>query len=300
MGKTIDQHELIADYLDEMRTDIQGIRALAMYGAYHEEVALRLKHLEGAGLPEPELAAKRRRRQQKSAASKSRRVTPLLKYLAAEKSVEMARRCLQIHGGVGYTKDYGAEKLLRDALVTPIYEGTSQIQALMAMKDNLQHVMRNPQDFVKRVAQARWRSISARDPLERRVARMRSLSLAALQHLLSRTATDKIKGLSQVPVTTWPQAFTKNWDPKRDFAFAMLHAERLTRLLADAAICEILYEQASRHRERREVLDRYLDRAEPRSRFLYDEITTTGERLLATLRPEEKRSESSPEKQRIA
>ena len=80
----------------------------------------------------------------------------------------------------------------------------------------------------------------------------------------------------------------------------MLHAERLTRLLADAAICEILYEQASRHRERREVLNSYLDRAEPRSRFLYDEITTTGERLLATLRPEEKRSESSPEKQRIA
>ena len=64
----------------------------------------------------------------------------------------MARRYLQIHGGVGYTRDYGAEKLLRDALVTPIYEGTSQIQALMAMKDKLQHVMRNPQDFVKRVA----------------------------------------------------------------------------------------------------------------------------------------------------
>jgi hypothetical protein len=42
---------------------------------------------------------------------------------------------LQIHGGVGYTKEYGAEKLLRDALVMPIYEGTSQIQSLMAMKD---------------------------------------------------------------------------------------------------------------------------------------------------------------------
>ncbi len=300
MGKTIDQHELIADYLDEMRTDIQGIRALAMYGAFNEETALRLKGLEGAIPEETELATKRRRRQQKIAASKSRRVTPLLKYLAAEKCVEMARRCLQIHGGVGYTKDYGAEKLLRDSLVTPIYEGTSQIQALMAMKDNLQHVMRNPQDFVKRVAQARWRSISARDPLERRVARMRGLSLAALQHLLSRTATDKIKGLTQVPVTTWPQAFTKNWDPKRDFAFAMLHAERLTRLLADAAICEILYDQARRHKERRDVLERYLDRAEPRSRFLYDEITTTGERMLSQLRPEEKRPEASTAKQRSA
>jgi alkylation response protein AidB-like acyl-CoA dehydrogenase len=33
MGKTIDRHEMIADYLDEMRTDIQGLRALAMHGA---------------------------------------------------------------------------------------------------------------------------------------------------------------------------------------------------------------------------------------------------------------------------
>jgi hypothetical protein len=41
----------------------------------------------------------------------------------------MARRNIQIHGGVGYTTEYGAEKLLRDALVMPIYEGTSQIQS---------------------------------------------------------------------------------------------------------------------------------------------------------------------------
>src|SRR5690606_1530649 len=38
MGKTIDRHELIADYLDEMRTDIQALRAMCVYGAYHEEV----------------------------------------------------------------------------------------------------------------------------------------------------------------------------------------------------------------------------------------------------------------------
>jgi hypothetical protein len=65
---------------------------------------------------------------------------------------------VQIHGGSGYIKEYGAEKLLRDALVMPIYEGTSQIQSLMAMKDTLGGIMKNPQAFVTRVAQARWRS----------------------------------------------------------------------------------------------------------------------------------------------
>src|SRR5690606_32465008 len=43
MGKTIDQHEMIADLLDEMRTDIQGLRALSMHAAWHEEIATKLE-----------------------------------------------------------------------------------------------------------------------------------------------------------------------------------------------------------------------------------------------------------------
>jgi hypothetical protein len=75
----------------------------------------------------------------------------------------------------------------------------------------------------------------------------------------------------------------RDWNPKRDFAYAMLHAERLTRLLADVTISEILLEQARRDPERADVLRRYLDRAEPRCRFLHDEITTTGQALLSRL-----------------
>jgi len=93
-------------------------------------------------------------------------------------------------------------------------------------------------------------------------------------------ATRKVKSLQGKPLARWPKEFLRNWDPKRDFAFAMLHAERLTRLLSDELICEILLEQAKKHPDRREVLERYLDRCEPRCRFLHDEITTTGERLL--------------------
>jgi len=61
----------------------------------------------------------------------------------------------------------------------------------------------------------------------------------------------------------------------------MLHAERLARLLADEAIAEILLDQATAHPERRELLERWLDRAELRARALHEEITTTGARLLA-------------------
>ncbi len=294
MGKTIDRHEMIADYLDEMEMDVRGVRALGMHAAVQEELAqklnIRIYRKRQAG----DSGVERRRLElaQKQAQAASRRATPLLKYLAAEKAVELSQRAIQILGGAGYIREYGAEKLLRDAMVMPIYEGTSQIQSLMAMRDVLGGVMKNPQAFVKRLAQTRWRALSARDANERRVARIQLLSLSAQQHLLARTAGDKFRGLTGIPVTEWPKALLKNWDPKRDFAYAMLHAERLTRLLADEHIVEILLEQSRQHPERVSILERYLDRAEPRCRFLHEEITTTGGRLLGKLAASEDKAEA--------
>ena len=70
---------------------------------------------------------------------------------------------VQILGGVGYTKEYAAEQLLRDVVVMPIYEGTSQIQSLMAMKDTLGGIIKTHKASRQR-AQARWRAMSARCP----------------------------------------------------------------------------------------------------------------------------------------
>jgi 3-(methylthio)propanoyl-CoA dehydrogenase len=277
MGKTLDRHEMIADYLDQMETDVVGLRALAMHAAFHEEMAHK-QDLFGKFLtppPSPE--------EIKAHRAASRRAMPLLKYLGAEKAVEMARLCLQIHGGNGYMRDFGAEKLLRDALVMPIYEGTSQIQALMAMKDTLGGVLKAPRQFVKRLARARWRAWSAGDGLERRVARLQQLSLSAQQHLATATVTAKVRAVQGTPLATWRRTLLRPWNPRRDFAAALLHAERLTRLLADELIAEVLLEQARRHPRRRATLERHLDRAEPRVRALHHEITTTGHRVLATL-----------------
>ena len=282
MGKTIDKHELIADYLDEMRTDILALRALAMYGSYNEEMATRME-LQNHWMVLSDEDKKRRAAQIKKHRHRSRRVTPLLKYLAAEKAVAMARSCIQIHGGVGYTQEYGAEKLLRDSLVAPIYEGTSQIQSLMAMKDTLMAALKNPKTFVRRSAQAKWRSLSARDPLERRVAKLQSLAYSAIQHLIVGMATEKLRGMGGTPIMNLSRALKQSWDPKTDFALAMLHAERLTKMLADSLICDILLKQVQAEPSRRDILENYLERSEPRCRALLDEITTTGERILRTL-----------------
>ena len=282
MGKMIDRHEMIADYLDEMQTDIQGIRALAVSSGYHEEMGqklnLILEFLPPANEPEREKLEREMKFHQRS----SRRLTPLLKYLAAEKSVEISRRAIQIHGGYGYSQEYGAEKLLRDAVVLPIYEGTSQIQALMAMKDSLMGILKDPKAFYKKFTSARWAAHRASTKPERRVAGLQTISYKALQFLMTRLAGKKFNAMRKKPLAQWA-AFFKDWDPKKDFSLAMLHAERLTRILTDVAIAEILLDQANKYPERLELFDRYLERAEPRCRYLYDEITTTGSRLLSKL-----------------
>lgn len=57
------------------------------------------------------------------------------KLFCSEKSVEITRKCVELHGGYGYTKEYLPEKLARDAQITTIYEGTSNAQRLAMAND---------------------------------------------------------------------------------------------------------------------------------------------------------------------
>jgi butyryl-CoA dehydrogenase len=57
--------------------------------------------------------------------------TSIAKYYATEAAVECANNAIQVHGGAGYVDDYPVERYLRDARVTTLYEGTSQIHKLI-------------------------------------------------------------------------------------------------------------------------------------------------------------------------
>ncbi|MDX6605714.1 MAG: hypothetical protein QOD14_254 [Solirubrobacterales bacterium] len=61
--------------------------------------------------------------------------TSIAKYYATEAAVECATAAIQVHGGSGYVDDYPVERYLRDARVTTLYEGTSQIHKLIIGRD---------------------------------------------------------------------------------------------------------------------------------------------------------------------
>jgi hypothetical protein len=60
-------------------------------------------------------------------------LTPLAKYYSAEISNKITSDAIQIHGGSGFTREYPVERFYRDARITSIYEGTSQIQIMWAI-----------------------------------------------------------------------------------------------------------------------------------------------------------------------
>lgn len=273
---------MIADYLDEMKTDVQAIRALTITATEYNELAQRAEtHLmtksykNEAERKEYEAIMKRYKR-------KARRLTPLLKYYGAEKAVDMSRRAMQIHGGVGYTKEYGAEKLLRDALVLPIYEGTSQIQALMATKDELLGMTKDPARALRRAAKARWASMTSSDRHERQMGKLQTVADQARLKLMAKVLGYKVKDLGAADFPKLASHF-KSWDVKKDFAPALLHAERFTLILCDVAIAEILFDHAKRFPERADVFERFVERSIPRTQYWLGLIENTGDRILETL-----------------
>lgn len=60
--------------------------------------------------------------------------TPLLKLISSEYCNQIAYDALQVHGGAGFMKDFPVERLFRDARITTIYEGTSQLQVVAAIR----------------------------------------------------------------------------------------------------------------------------------------------------------------------
>lgn len=288
MGRTIIHHEMIAEYIDEMEVENKALRALGFHACFQEEMANRIKaHLRINKNIKAE-DKKNLESRLKDHKWKARLATPLLKYCAAENAVRYARMNMQILGGVGYMKEYYAEKLMRDSLIMPIYEGTSQIQALMVLKDHLQHAMRNPAHFFSKLAQAKVQTLSAKTPEERSLARLKSIYYSTVQTILTRMVVEKFGGLKDKPLADWKSAFLESWDPRTDFSFGLLHAERFTLLTSRLWMARILVKQAlslknsELKHERLLLAARFMERAEPKMRSLLAEIEASRTSIFRT------------------
>ena len=128
-GRPIARLTAVNELLRSIRTRIDASRALLYETARQVDLAqcygLKLK---AEGLEEKERQALKRAQQLADM------YTPLLKLMAGEACNRIAYDALQVFGGSGYMQDFPIERLYRDARVVTIYEGTSQMQVVAAMK----------------------------------------------------------------------------------------------------------------------------------------------------------------------
>jgi butyryl-CoA dehydrogenase len=107
-GKPIAEHQGIQFMLADMAVGVHTARVATMNAA----------SLMDAGLPFLQEAS-------------------IAKLMASEMCIDVANKAIQIHGGAGYFREAGVERIFRDARVTTIYEGTSEVQRLLIAKQLL-------------------------------------------------------------------------------------------------------------------------------------------------------------------
>ncbi len=107
-GKEISKHQAIAFKLADMATEIEAARHLCMKAAWDKD--------------------------QKQSYDLS---SAMAKLYAADMAMRVTVEAVQIHGGYGFVKEYHVERLMRDAKITQIYEGTSEIQKIVISRSVL-------------------------------------------------------------------------------------------------------------------------------------------------------------------
>ncbi len=108
-GKTISHHQAIQFKLADMATRIEAARLLCFKAAYEKDMRL------DYGLS-----------------------SSMAKVFASETAMWTTTEAVQVHGGYGYVKEYHVERLMRDAKITQIYEGTSEVQRMVISRAVLQ------------------------------------------------------------------------------------------------------------------------------------------------------------------
>jgi alkylation response protein AidB-like acyl-CoA dehydrogenase len=101
-GKPISQHQAIQFKLADMTTQIEAARLMVLKAAWLKDAKQDYSH-----------------------------ASAMAKLFASQVAMDVTIEAVQIHGGYGYVKEYHVERLMRDAKITQIYEGTSEIQKIV-------------------------------------------------------------------------------------------------------------------------------------------------------------------------
>jgi len=239
--KPILEFPQVYEMLARMKSQIQVARAITYEAARLVDLRRAIeKRMEGKP-PDPALRAR-----QKEVSAGAALLTPLAKAYASEMSIAVTYDALQIHGGTGYMREFNVERLSRDARITTIYEGTTQLQVIGAVVGITSGTLGQ---YLSQLGEREFRpellplSAACREMRERLAQ-----SLAALKNI-------------------------------NDRAYSDLMARRLVDLSCDALGAHLLLVQAEKDAGRALAAERFIREALPRVR-MQAEYVASGDKLL--------------------
>lgn len=128
-GKSIINFPAVYDLVGTMKARLDAARSLLYETSRNVDMSGQFTELARERTLTPE-----ERAESKIFAKKADALTPIVKGIGSEIANLNAYDCVQVHGGSGYMRDYVCERLYRDARITSIYEGTTQLQVVAAIR----------------------------------------------------------------------------------------------------------------------------------------------------------------------
>jgi hypothetical protein len=200
-----------------------------------------------------------------------RRRTPLVKMYGSETFTFLSQRGIQALGGYGMIEEYEASRFHRDSFACLLYEGTSQIQALMAMKDLMKFIMRRPAKYFTGLVNANPLAnfFGANSAAESKFNSIQYDFKKNFVKLLIRTLKPDTNMDNPTELMKFFNA--KQWLKEENVMKLMIHAETITLALSYIETLRVLQIHANKDSSRQDLFDRYAKLTAPRFAGIYED-----------------------------
>jgi alkylation response protein AidB-like acyl-CoA dehydrogenase len=266
-GKNLMEHPLYARNMSDWETERDAFRALMVDTVSYFDIYQRYDMWKRHGRE----LSKEEEKDLEEAKKWTRRRTPLVKMYGAESFTRLSTKAIQALGGYGFIEEYDVARYHRDSFACLLYEGTTQIQSLMAMKDLMKFIMRNPTKYFTGLVNANpiANFFGAGSESESYFNSVQYDFKKNFVKLLIKT----LKPGTNISDPAEAKKFfnAKEWLKEENVMKLTIHAETIAEALAYIETLRVLSKHANQDESRVDLFNRYYKLVAPRFERIYED-----------------------------
>lgn len=241
--KAIREFIPVAELLTDMRVKIEAGRSLLYFTSRVVDIKNHLEHI----YDNDSERAREVKDEYKKYSGLAALLTPMVKAWNTEIANQVAYEAIQIHGGTGYMQEFNVERHYRDARITNIYEGTTQLQIVAAIGGVIKGTSLELVDEL--AAEVDFSKI---EHLRAPIAELRELLASAVAYI----------------------------QEKKDPAYQDFHSRRMVEIATIAVLSQLMAQDAMHSERKRDVLKCFVEKYLPEAKMKHAQITSGHAHLL--------------------